>query len=218
MSNQAYYGDAQAPSQAQYSNADYAGQRTQGGAAYEDTQPRQQQGYGRPQQFNEMSQPPQYQQQQRQQQYPPQQSQYGGGGVSGGQYGQQQQVNDHAGAGGYNEPIQKKDTMTKSTSRPRPFFLPLFLPLSPLPLPNAPHCHFPIPFFNRPKTPIANHTRTVLEKLEARFGGSRFTNPDNAAKNRAMNENIVKKLTYAMKLIVQRAPGYAMRYGSRLLK
>ena len=33
-----------------------------------------------------------------------------------------------------------------------------------------------------------------------------------------MNENIVKKLTYAMKLIVQRAPGYAMRYGSRLLK
>jgi len=52
----------------------------------------------------------------------------------------------------------------------------------------------------------------ILIRLEKKFGGERFTNPDNDVKNKAMNANIVKKLTYALKLVMQKAPGYAMRY------
>ena len=33
-----------------------------------------------------------------------------------------------------------------------------------------------------------------LDKIEKKFGGERFNNPENAEKNKAMNANILKRL------------------------
>jgi hypothetical protein len=45
-------------------------------------------------------------------------------------------------------------------------------------------------------------TVSGLERIEKKFGGERFTNPNNDVKNEALNENIIKKLKYVMTLVV----------------
>jgi len=49
-----------------------------------------------------------------------------------------------------------------------------------------------------------------LEKIEKKFGGERFSNHDNDVKNKALNENIVKKAKYVGMLVIQRAPAMIM--------
>ena len=39
-----------------------------------------------------------------------------------------------------------------------------------------------------------------LDKLEKRFGGERFNNPENEEKNRKLNENILKRLKQVAKM------------------
>jgi len=58
-----------------------------------------------------------------------------------------------------------------------------------------------------------------LDRIEKKFGGERFDetkHPENAAKNKALNENIIKKLKQVMQIVIQRGPSMAMQYGSKL--
>ncbi|MCJ1456930.1 hypothetical protein MMC28_007296 [Mycoblastus sanguinarius] len=46
-----------------------------------------------------------------------------------------------------------------------------------------------------------------LDRIEKKFGGDRFNNPDNAEKNKAMNENILKRLKQVGMMVMQKGPG-----------
>ena len=43
---------------------------------------------------------------------------------------------------------------------------------------------------------------TGLDRIERKFGGDRFNNPENAEKNKALNANIVKRLTQVGMMVV----------------
>lgn len=51
----------------------------------------------------------------------------------------------------------------------------------------------------------------LLDRIEKKFGGERFNNPDNAEKNKALNANILKRVKQVMGMVVQRGPGMVMR-------
>ena len=68
--------------------------------------------------------------------------------------------------------------------------------------------HLPsFPFFelhrptDRPQQ-CANTFRPVLDRVEKKFGGDRFNNPDNAEKNRKLNDSIIAKLKQVMKVVM----------------
>ena len=42
----------------------------------------------------------------------------------------------------------------------------------------------------------------VLDRIERKFGGERFNNPANAEKNKALNANILKRLTQVGKMVM----------------
>ena len=42
--------------------------------------------------------------------------------------------------------------------------------------------------------------RIVLDKMERKFGGERFNNPENEAKNRAMNQKLSKRIVQVGKM------------------
>lgn len=42
----------------------------------------------------------------------------------------------------------------------------------------------------------------VLDRIEKKFGGDRFNNPENADKNKALNENILKRVKQVMGLVM----------------
>ncbi|CAF9942366.1 MAG: hypothetical protein ALECFALPRED_009715 [Alectoria fallacina] len=49
-----------------------------------------------------------------------------------------------------------------------------------------------------------------LDRIEKKFGGDRFNNPENADKNKALNENILKRVKQVMGLVMQRGPSMLM--------
>lgn len=51
-----------------------------------------------------------------------------------------------------------------------------------------------------------------LDRIEKKFGGDRFNNHDNDAKNKALNENILKRLKQVGTLVMQRGPSMVMQY------
>lgn len=50
----------------------------------------------------------------------------------------------------------------------------------------------------------------LLDRIEKKFGGDRFNNPENDEKNKALNENILKRAKQVMGMVMQRGPGMLM--------
>ena len=42
----------------------------------------------------------------------------------------------------------------------------------------------------------------VLDRIEKKFGGERFNNPENAEKNKALNANILKRVKQVMGMVM----------------
>lgn len=42
----------------------------------------------------------------------------------------------------------------------------------------------------------------MLDRIEKKFGGDRFNNPDNDEKNKALNENILKRAKQVMGMVM----------------
>ena len=42
----------------------------------------------------------------------------------------------------------------------------------------------------------------VLDRIEKKFGGDRFNNPENAEKNKALNANILKRVKQVMGMVM----------------
>lgn len=55
-----------------------------------------------------------------------------------------------------------------------------------------------IPYLTR----CARVYKIVLDRIEKKFGGERFNNPDNAEKNKALNANILKRVKQVMGMVV----------------
>ncbi|KAF6225233.1 hypothetical protein HO133_010430 [Letharia lupina] len=50
----------------------------------------------------------------------------------------------------------------------------------------------------------------LLDRIEKKFGGDRFNNPENAEKNKELNANILKRVKQVMGMVMQRGPGMLM--------
>lgn len=48
----------------------------------------------------------------------------------------------------------------------------------------------------------------MLDKLERKFGGERFNNPNNEAKNRAMNQKLSKRIKQVAKMAMYSYPRF----------
>lgn len=53
-----------------------------------------------------------------------------------------------------------------------------------------------------PRLHYANKKMPVLDKVEKKFGGERFNNPDNHEKNQKLNDSIIKKLKQVSKIVM----------------